>query len=98
VIAEQRVTHLEQLRSALGSYGLEARLIRSPHGGPEFLRVRNPRAAGLAENVTCAPAPDGRADYYWWSWGERLHGTDDPGVAAGKVAHVLGPILNSVRE
>lgn len=91
MVAEERVTHLEQLRTALDSYGLEARLIRTPCG-PEFLRVRNPRAAGLSENVTCAPAPGGRADYYWWSWGERLHPADDPGVAAGKVAHVLGPI------
>jgi hypothetical protein len=27
--------------------------------------------------------------YFWWSWGEPLHGVDDPGGAAVKVARVL---------
>lgn len=91
LVSERRLAHLERLEHALGSYGLVARLIRT-RSGPAFLRVMNPRAAGLSENVTCAPAPDGRTDYYWWSWGERLHRVDDPGAAAGKVARVLEPL------
>lgn len=91
MVGDQRLAHLERLVRELGSHGLVARVIETP-SGPAFLRVVNPQAASLSENVTCAPAPDDRDDYYWWSWGERLHRVDDPGAAAVKVARVLEPL------
>lgn len=88
---ELRVGYLEGLVRALGERGLAARVIRT-RSGPAFCRVVNPAAAGMSENVMCAPAP-GALDrlpwYFWWSWGEPMHGVDDPCGAAVKVARVL---------
>jgi hypothetical protein len=88
VVSDNRLGYLEELVDELGTRGLTARVVRT-RSGPAFLRVCNPEAASLAENVTCAPAPDSSVHYYWWSWGERMHRVDDPGGAALKVAHVL---------
>lgn len=90
MVSDNRVGYLEELEHELGSRGLVARVVRT-RSGPAFLRVVNPEAASLAEDVTCAPAPDTRDHYYWWSWGERMHRVDDPGGAAIKLAHVLQP-------
>jgi hypothetical protein len=89
VVSKDRVGYLEELGHELDSRGLVARVVRT-RSGPAFLRVVNPEAASLAEDITCAPAPDERDHYYWWSWGERMHRVDDPGGAAVKLAHVLG--------
>ncbi len=98
MVNDKRVGYLEELVPELGSRGLVARVVRT-RSGPAFLRVVNPDAASLSENVTCAPAPDAAsgevADYYWWSWGERMHRADDPREAARKVAHVLQPCRRS---
>lgn len=88
MVSDNRVGYLEVLEHELGSRGLVARVVRT-RSGPAFLRVVNPEAASLAEDVTCAPAPNTRDHYYWWSWGERMHRVDDPGGAALKLAHVL---------
>lgn len=88
MVNHDRVGYLEELGHELDSRGLVARVVRT-RSGPAFLRVVNPEAASLAEDITCAPAPDGRDHYYWWSWGERMHRVDDPGGAAVKLAHVL---------
>lgn len=88
MVSDERVDYLEELEHELGHRGLVARVVQT-RSGPRFLRVVNPHAASLAEDVTCAPAPDSRDHYYWWSWGERMHRVDDPGGAATKVAHVL---------
>jgi len=94
VVSDRRLCYLEELVPELGSRGLVARVVRT-RSGPAFLRVVNPEAASLSENVTCAPAPDSAsgegAHYYWWSWGELMHRVEDPGGAACKVAHVLQP-------
>ncbi|REE95706.1 hypothetical protein [Thermomonospora umbrina] len=88
MVSDYRVGHLEDLGRAVGSRGLVSRVVRT-RSGPVFLRVVNPEAGGLAEDVTCAPVP-GRPDhYFWWSWGECMHRVDDPGGAASKLAHVL---------
>lgn len=87
---EQRVGHLQELVTELDARGLLARVVRT-RSGPAFLRVVNPDAASLTENVTCAPAPETAELCFWWSWGERLHRVDDPGAAARKVARVLEP-------
>ena len=97
MVSDRRVGYLEELEQVLGSRGLVARVVRST-GGPAFLRVVNPEAASLAEDVTCAPSPESHDHYYWWSWGERMHRVDDPGGAAVKVAHVLQPLELQPRE
>ncbi|GAA2114274.1 hypothetical protein [Actinomadura alba] len=89
MLPDKRVGYLEELVHELGTHGLIARVVQARADDPVFLRVVNPEAASLSENVTCAPAPDTRDDYYWWSWGERLHQVGDPGGAAIKVARVL---------
>lgn len=81
--------HLERLVSELGARGLHARVVRTPTGRV-FVRVINPNATSLAENVTCRP--QATTDYYWWSWGERMHRADDPAGAATKVARVLAAV------
>jgi hypothetical protein len=90
VAGDKRIAYLEELVHALDSCGLMARVVRT-RSGPAFLRVVNPDAAGLTENVTCAPVPESAEHYFWWSWGERLHRVDDPGAAARKLARVLEP-------
>lgn len=88
MVSDRRVGYLRELGDELGSRGLISRLVHSATG-PLFLRVINPQAASLAEDITCAPVPGSCDHYYWWSWGERMHRVDEPGTAAGKVAHVL---------
>ena len=90
VVSDRRVVHLRALERELDARGLVARVVRT-RSGPAFLRVVNPAAASLAEDVTCAPAPETHDHYFWWSWGERMHRVDDLGGAACKVAHVLEP-------
>ncbi|WP_225993364.1 hypothetical protein [Actinomadura rudentiformis] len=88
MVSDRRVGYLEELEHELDTRGLVARVVRT-RSGPAFLRVVNPEAASLAEDVTCAPAPESHDHYFWWSWGERMHRVDDPEGAAVKLAHVL---------
>ncbi|MEO3811900.1 hypothetical protein ABGB17_23125 [Sphaerisporangium sp. B11E5] len=81
--------HLERLVDELDARGLLARVVRT-QSGRAFVRVINPRATSLAENVTCRPQAS--PVYYWWSWGERMHRADDPAGAATKVARVLAAV------
>jgi hypothetical protein len=86
-----QVGYLEGLVRELAERGLVARVVRTP-SEPAFCRVVNPAAASISENVTCAPAPETSEQpswYFWWSWGEPMHGVDDPCGAAVKVARVL---------
>lgn len=86
---EDHFGHLERLVSELAERGLHARVVRT-QSGRAFVRVINPKATSLAENVTCRP--QATTDYYWWSWGERMHRADDPAGAANKVARVLAAV------
>jgi hypothetical protein len=88
MVSDVGLDHLERLVQELCARGLNARVVRT-HSGPAFLRVVNPEATSLSENVTCAPAPDSAQHYFWWSWGELMHRVDDPCGAARKVARVL---------
>ncbi|WP_433149803.1 hypothetical protein ACQPZ8_11665 [Actinomadura nitritigenes] len=91
VVSDGRVGRLRALERELDARGLVARVVRT-RSGPAFLRVVNPAAASLAEDVTCAPAPGSHEHYFWWSWGERMHRADDVDGAAEKLAHVLQPL------
>lgn len=89
----RRVGYLESLVRELTGRGLVARVIRTSTE-PAFCRVVNPAAASISENVTCAPAletSERSSWYFWWSWGEPMHGAGDPCGAAVKVARVLEP-------
>jgi hypothetical protein len=91
------MAYLTELAAALDARGLVARVARA-RSGVAFVRVVNPLAATMREQVTCAPSPAGLNDwYYWWSWGECMHRVGDPAGAAAKVARVLttagAPIL-----
>jgi hypothetical protein len=92
-VGEDDFGHLKQLETELGDRGLLARVVRTPSGGA-FIRVINPNATSLVENVTCRQVPitDQRDWYYWWSWGEKMHRADDPAGAATKVARVLAAV------
>ncbi|MCP9978911.1 hypothetical protein [Actinomadura madurae] len=68
MVSDRRVGYLEELEHELDTRGLVARVVRT-RSGPAFLRVVNPEAASLAEDVTCAPAPETADHYFWWSWG-----------------------------
>ncbi|MFC4907975.1 hypothetical protein [Actinomadura gamaensis] len=84
---EARAVHLEMLARAVAELtGLRARVVPA---GPAFLRVVNPKAASLAEDVRC----DLLAGEWWfvWSWGDRLGPADDPDGAARMLDHVLSP-------
>jgi hypothetical protein len=88
-VGEDDFGHLERLASELDARGMLARVVRT-QTGRAFVRVINPNATSLAENVTCRP--QATTDYYWWSWGERMHRADDPVGAATKVARVLAAV------
>ncbi|WP_245674991.1 hypothetical protein [Herbidospora cretacea] len=84
-LGEDDFGHLERLASELDSRGLLARVVTT-QTGRAFVRVINPKATSLTENVVCKSAD------YWWSWGERMHRVDDPAGAATKVARVLAAV------
>jgi hypothetical protein len=91
-VGQDDFEHLQRLVSELDARGLLARIVRN-QSGRAFVRVINPNATSLAENVTCrqqVAVPD-HWDY-WWSWGERMHRADDPAGAATKVARVLAAV------
>jgi hypothetical protein len=85
VVGDDDFRRLERLVAELDAHGMIARVVRTPSGRP-YVRVINPNATSLTENVVCQAAD------YWWSWGERMHGADDPAGAATKVARVLAAV------
>jgi hypothetical protein len=84
-VGEDDFGRLERLVSELDARGLIARVVRT-QSGRAFVRVINPNATSLSENVVC------KSTDYWWSWGERMHRADDPAGAATKVARVLAAV------
>ncbi|MGP3961532.1 hypothetical protein ACTWPT_36605 [Nonomuraea sp. 3N208] len=84
---------LDRLVAELGALGLLARVV-SAQSGRRFVRVINPNATSLSENVTCRPTAVSDIPDWWycWSWGERMHTADDPAGAATKVARVLAAV------
>jgi hypothetical protein len=81
-------SHPESAAAALGlladeliAHGYEARLVIPGH--QPSLAVRNPEAPVLSENVVVA------AEWFWWSWAERIAAVADVADAARQVARVL---------
>jgi hypothetical protein len=91
-VTDDKCGHLQRLVFELGAHGLLARVVQT-QTGRQFVRVINPKATSLSENVTCRPAKSSEhPDWYCWSWGEPMHTADDPAGAATKVARVLAAV------
>ncbi len=82
---------LDQLGPALTGYGLTTSLV-TPAGRVPSLRVVNPAAPALAEDVYAGCGEDG-SWWFWWSWAERIAATSDLDQAAALIAHVLAAPL-----
>jgi hypothetical protein len=92
-VGDEDFDPLERLVAELGALGLLARVVQA-QSGRRFVRVINPNATSLSENVTCRPTAVSDIPDWWycWSWGERMHTADDPAGAATKVARVLAAV------
>ena len=69
------------------AYGMTTSLI-TPAGRVPSLRVVNPAAPALAEDVYAGCCEDG-SWWFWWSWAERIAAASDLDQAAARIAHVL---------
>jgi hypothetical protein len=78
---------LDQLGPALTARGMTASLV-TPAGRVPSLRVVNPAAPALAEDVYAGCCEDG-SWWFWWSWAERIAAASDLDQAAARIAHVL---------
>jgi hypothetical protein len=78
---------LDQLAPALTRHGMTANLL-APAGRVPSLRVVNPAAPALAEDVYAECCEDG-SWWFWWSWAERIATASDPDRAAARIARVL---------
>jgi hypothetical protein len=73
---------LGRLAAELATRGLEAHL--STHRGRRpFVAVRNPAAPVLTENIVAD------AEWFWWSWADKIAPTADVAAAAQRIAQVL---------
>lgn len=86
----QRATALKELGLVLDGKGFRVRINR-PIGGPAFLRVANPAAGGLSENVTCKPGCDDEL-FYFYSWGDPITPVSEMESAAERLMRVLSPL------
>jgi hypothetical protein len=78
---------LDQLGPALAARGMAASLVPSAGRVPS-LRVVNPAAPALAEDVYAGCCEDG-SWWFWWPWAERIAAATDLDQAAARIAHVL---------
>lgn len=78
---------LEGLAAELAKRGLMTRLM-TPPGRIPSLRVVNPAACRLAEDVYVGRSQDGMW-WFWWPWAERIAPGDQMDVAAALIARVL---------
>jgi hypothetical protein len=85
--AQACAERLDQLGPALAPFGMTASLV-TPAGRVPSLRVVNPAAPALAEDVYAGCCEDG-SWWFWWSWAERIAAASDLDQAAARIAHVL---------
>jgi len=78
---------LERLAPVLSRHGMTSNLM-APSGRVPSLRVLNPAAPALAEDVYADRCEDG-SWWFWWSWAERISAAGDLERAAARIAHVL---------
>jgi hypothetical protein len=78
---------LDRLAPVLAKHGMTTNLM-APAGRVPSLRVVNPDAPALAEDVYAGCCEDG-SWWFWWSWAERIATATDLDRAAERVARVL---------
>ena len=78
---------LDALGPALVRFGMTASLV-TPACRVPSLRVVNPAAPALAEEIYTGCCEDGTW-WFWWSWAERIAAASDVDQAAALIAHVL---------
>jgi hypothetical protein len=78
---------LDRLAPELAKQGMTTNLM-APAGRVPSLRVANPAAPALAEDVYAGCCEDG-SWWFWWSWAERIAVATELECAAERVAHVL---------
>src|SRR4051812_36759306 len=86
----QRATALQELALVLGGKGFHVCVSR-PIGGSAFLKVANPAAGGLSENVTCESGRDDEL-FYFYSWGDPIARVSEMESAAERLVYVLSPL------
>jgi hypothetical protein len=80
---------LERLAPVLARHAMTSSLMVPPGRVPS-LRVLNPAAPALAEDVYAGRCGDG-GWWFWWPWAERISAAGDLEQAAARIAHVLAP-------
>jgi hypothetical protein len=78
---------LDRLAPVLARQGMTTNLM-APAGRVPSLRVVNPAAPALAEDVYAGCCEDG-SWWFWWSWAERIAAATELERAAERVVHVL---------
>src|SRR5580693_2336185 len=78
---------LDRLAPELAKQGMTTNVM-APAGRVPSLRVVNPAAPALAEDVYAGCCEDG-SWWFWWSWAERIAAATELERAAERVAHVL---------
>ncbi|REE97849.1 hypothetical protein [Thermomonospora umbrina] len=82
--------HLEALQEAITKQTtFTARLVRPQGTDFTYLRVFNPDAAKLAEDVGCRIEDDGD-HWFWWSWGNTIAPADDIDGTVKAIKRVIG--------
>ena len=84
---------LDRLAPVLAQHGMATNLM-APAGRVPSLRVINPAAPALAEDVYAGCCEDG-SWWFWWSWAERIAAATELERAAERVAHVLSAVHES---
>jgi hypothetical protein len=84
---QAHMDQLDRLAPVLAARGMTTHLLVPPGRVPS-LRVVNPAAPALAEDVYAGCCEDG-SWWFWWSWAERISAASDLEQAAGRIAHVL---------
>lgn len=84
------VSHLRALSERLRADGWRAELVvPADESRAPCLRVINPVAVVLNDEITAAPTVPGLW-WFWWSWGERFACAENIDLAAARVMTVLG--------
>ncbi|MGW4799911.1 hypothetical protein ACWEPC_46590 [Nonomuraea sp. NPDC004297] len=85
-VAAEAATHLDNLREALQTLGLHARLLTQEDRLPR-LRVINPKATTMSETISVTQRHD--RWLFCWSWNEPITEVAHLATAAERIRHVL---------
>jgi hypothetical protein len=87
--SDEILKSLENLQRELQTNGFTAQIVKH-RTKPPTLRVRNPDAAEMSDEITCAPYPADNDDpWFFYSWGHPISGVEHVALAVLSVTHVL---------